>query len=104
MKCWIVASRCCGVIPPSKRQIWESEYNDVATLTLKPARWRRKAMMSRKETNWELMVSRENCSKAYKTRDLIVQSCFRSLSSSSTSASSFDEERHLSTSSRERIP
>lgn len=22
IKCWIVASRCCGVMPPSSRQIW----------------------------------------------------------------------------------
>src|ERR1700712_2069970 len=53
-------------------------------------------MRSRKETNWELQESAMSFrGVTYKTRDLMVQSCSLSLVSSSTKASSLEEERHF---------
>ena len=67
-------------------------------LTVKPARCNRKAQRSRNETNCELqgISNRQGKSKeTYKTRDLMVESCSLSLWSSSTSASSFVDDRHF---------
>lgn len=61
-------------------------------LTLNPARCSLKAIRSRNDTNWELRVSymSRQSRSAYKTSDLVVQSLFRSFSSSSTKASSLE--------------
>ena len=80
LKYLIVASRACGLMVPSKRQI------------VKPAFCNLYAIRSKKFTNW------------LKTMLFVVASCLRRLLSSSMRASILDEERHLTRSRRPRIP
>lgn len=67
-----------------------------AKLTLKPARCKRKAIRSRNETNCELDRYFPNrasrITKTHNTSDLIVASLPRSFSSSSSKASSFEDD------------
>ena len=108
IKCWIVASRCCGVIPPSSRQIYESVYNHpkLGGLYIKSSSSKSESdqIKERNELRASNQLERDRYRGTYKTSDFVVESFLLNFSNSSTRASNLVLLLHLLRSNRDKIP
>lgn len=95
----MVASRACGLMVPSNRQTYRCNVNNYARTprkkyrhTTNPALWSLNAIKSKKFTNW------------LNTILFVVASCLLKLVNSSTKASIFELDLHVSMLILPRIP